>query len=76
MSLNKENFNQGEYYRNDRDIYREILSNAVSTKEGTEMKHVGNSSCIMGQSEADLDFTVQNRCQQILWSDGTKSSSL
>lgn len=65
MSLNKENFNQAEYCSNDRDIYSEILPNAVSTKEGTEMKCVANSSCIIGQLEADLDFTVPNKCQQI-----------
>lgn len=51
ISLNKENFNGGEYCGNAKDVYREILPKAVSTKEGTEMKCVANSSSITGQSE-------------------------
>lgn len=64
MSLNKENFNEGEYCSNDKDVYREILRNAASAMEGTEMKCVANSSSIIGQSEADLDFSVLNESQQ------------
>lgn len=64
MSLNKENFNEGEYCSKNKDVYREILPNAVSTTEGREMKRVANSSSITGLSEADLDFSVLNESQQ------------
>lgn len=37
----------------------------MSTKEGTEVKCVANSSNITGQSERDLDFSVLNESQQI-----------
>lgn len=37
----------------------------MSTKEGTEVKCVANSSSITGQSERDLDFSVLNESQQI-----------
>lgn len=76
MSLNKENFNEGEYCSKNKDVYREILPNAVSTTEGREMKRVANSSSITGLSEADLDFSVLNESQQNeekMWNEGTKS---
>jgi len=63
MSLNKENFNEGEYCSTDKDVYREVLHNALSATEGAETKSVANSSSTIGQSEAHHDFSALNESQ-------------
>lgn len=38
MPLNKENFNEGEYCSNNKDVYREILPNAARTEDEEEQR--------------------------------------